>query len=273
MLIHTTAAALLTTPFLWLSGVQKRIVIHHNPVGTYQGGIWVVLEKLMGSVGFYTHIVFVGQRGLDEIAGFPAPYRRRATLILNGVSLPPVGRIDRETRRTECDVAEGELFVLSVGGVERQKNQQVLVDAVARCQSVRLVVAGDGSLRPGLMARAEEAGASVTWLGKVPRTQVAELYRCADVLAFPSLHEGRSLTLLEAVLAELPVVSSDIPENRAVLGNQAVYLDPTDVEGWAATLQELSDDATSLQDLRSRLASQDVVGIDQMTESYLTLFG
>lgn len=268
VIIHTTAAALLAAPVLRLLGVKRRIVIHHNPVGTYQSGIWVRLEQLMGTIGVYSDIVFVSEKGLALVGDWPAPYRDRARTILNGISLPSIESREEDVIRKECRVNRGELFVVSIGSLERQKNQKVIIEAAAAVPGLRLVIAGEGSLRDDLEKQARDLDAPVTFLGKVDRDVVVELYRHADVLAFPSLHEGRALTLLEAAVAGLPVVSSDIPENVAVLGDSARYLDAEDVDAWIQVFRELAATPDELNELQVLMDNCNVTTVDDMVDGY-----
>ncbi|NNF64075.1 MAG: glycosyltransferase family 4 protein [Acidimicrobiia bacterium] len=270
-IIHTTAAALITTPLLRLLGVRRRIVIHHNPIGTYQGGPWVWIEKLMGSLGFYTDVVFVSEKGLDQVADYPARYRQRASTILNGVSIPAVTPRSRELVRQSFGIEPGQLMALSVGSLEHQKNQRVIVEAAGDAESVHLIIAGDGPLRPELERLAKELDVAVTFTGNIPRAEIVELYHTADVLLFPSLHEGRPLTLIEATLAGIPVVSSDIVENRAVLGDAADYLDPQDSSAWASAMTELALDPEALTSLRARMKDAEVTTVDDMVDGYEAL--
>jgi glycosyltransferase involved in cell wall biosynthesis len=62
-----------------------------------------------------------------------------------------------------------------------------------------------------------ELGRDVVLAGTLSDTELHEWYRSADALAFPSTKEGWGLTVLEAMAADLPVVSSDIPVLREYL--------------------------------------------------------
>jgi glycosyltransferase involved in cell wall biosynthesis len=55
---------------------------------------------------------------------------------------------------------------------------------------------------------------------------MADLYRLADGLLFPSRAEGFGIPMVEAALAGLPLFCSDIPPFREIAGNAAVYFDP-----------------------------------------------
>ena len=79
-------------------------------------------------------------------------------------------------------------------------------------------------------------GASLEVVGAVTSGGLAQEYAGADVLAYPSLHEGFGLPLLEGMAAGLPVVCSSATCLPEVAGNAAQLVDPADVEGWATAL-------------------------------------
>jgi glycosyltransferase involved in cell wall biosynthesis len=104
--------------------------------------------------------------------------------------------------------------VLFVGRLDQEKNLPELIDALAvirEATEVQLLIAGTGSQRARLAARARERGieAHVHFLGFVPDEQLPALYAAADVFCMPGVAELQSLVTLEAMAAGLPVVAAD----------------------------------------------------------------
>lgn len=120
------------------------------------------------------------------------------------------------------------------GGIARRKGSRILLEAYARARSrlgagALLVVAGDGGggepeYRAGWFADAERLGlavegaragdADVALLGHVAADRMPALYRAVDVLANPSTREGSGVLALEAAVAGVPAVVSDIAGQR-----------------------------------------------------------
>lgn len=143
-------------------------------------------------------------------------------------------------------------YVLTVATVEPRKNLITLVRAMAAMpEQVRrrwpLVIAGskgwkNSSLYAAAAPLVEEG--TVRFLGYVSDPDLPWLYAGATLFLYPSLYEGFGIPVVEAMACGVPVVTSDIPVCREIAGDSAVYLAPTDVEGWAeAIVRLMRDDA------------------------------
>jgi glycosyltransferase-like protein len=191
-----------------------------------------------------------------------------AVVIHNGVEadrFAPIGPERRAAVRESAGVA-GRFVFLSVGGIEPRKGSVFLVQAMAilaREPAPRpvLVVVGGHSFQDYTRYRDEvlatlpglglELGRDVILAGSISDVELAEWYRSADALVFPSVKEGWGLAVLEAMAAELPVVSSDIAVLREYLtpDRTAVMTRAGDAESLAGGMRRLVCDA----ELRQRL--------------------
>lgn len=84
--------------------------------------------------------------------------------------------------------------------------------------------------------------------------------------------EGMSLALLEAIGYGLPVLVSDIPENREVAGDGAFYFPPRDVAGLGAALRDILDDPASIDLSARRLAALPHASWGAVARSYDALY-
>jgi glycosyltransferase involved in cell wall biosynthesis len=137
-------------------------------------------------------------------------------------------------------------YVLWVGSLEPRKGVGALVAAmvqvVKKQTAAALVLAGyPGWQNETLISQADRAqlGPALREMGRVPEHVLRGLYAGATVFAFPSLHEGFGLPVLEAMSAGIPVVASDIPAVREVAGDAAVLVAPGDTSAWAEALSEV----------------------------------
>lgn len=129
----------------------------------------------------------------------------------------------RTLARRSLGIEENTPVVLAVARIEPQKGLDTLLRAVPRLRAavpgVKVLVAGRSGSDSGRLERIMNDLAlddTVTMLGA--RDDVPELLVGADVLAFPSRWEGLGGTLLEAMALECPIVCSDLPVLREVVG-------------------------------------------------------
>ena len=116
---------------------------------------------------------------------------------------------------------DGIVVVGTVGRLTPVKDQQLLLHAVAKLRSdqpgladrLRLLVVGDGPLYPTLSRMVEELSLQdVAWLAG-DRKDVASLLQVMDIFVLPSLGEGISNTVLEAMSSGLPVIATAVGGN------------------------------------------------------------
>jgi glycosyltransferase involved in cell wall biosynthesis len=141
---------------------------------------------------------------------------------------------------------EDRQFVLWVGSFEPRKGLGTLVAAVAelarRGPAPTLVLAGYAGWRNANLIASEDRsrlGSALRELGRVPEADLHALYTSASVFAFPSLHEGFGLPVLEAMVAGAPVVASDIAAVREVAGDAALLVPAGDANAWADALSRV----------------------------------
>jgi glycosyltransferase involved in cell wall biosynthesis len=153
-------------------------------------------------------------------------------------------------------------YVLAVGTVEERKDLETAVRAVARVPGLRLVSAGAPTAyasRVGEVVRALGVGDRVSLAGYVSEERLHALYAGASALIFPSRYEGFGLPPLQALAAGVPVIASDIPVLREVLGDCALFAPPGDVDAFADALRRILADERSLRPMieRGRMRARD----------------
>lgn len=119
--------------------------------------------------------------------------------------------VDKTAKRKELGIPEDVFLVLSVGELNENKNHQLVIRALAEINNPKIhyAIAGVGPLKEYLLNLAKELDVSdrVHLLGYI--NDVPEIYKIADLNAFPSLREGLGLAAIEGLSAGLPVVCLD----------------------------------------------------------------
>ena len=126
-------------------------------------------------------------------------------------------------------------YVLAVGTLEPRKNLRTLVAAhrLLGPDAPPLVLVGSPGWGEQLALTPADRVHLTGWLSDA---ELRSLVAGAAVLAFPSLYEGYGLPPLEALACGTPVVCSDLPVLREVLGAHAVFAPAEDVEAFADAL-------------------------------------
>jgi glycosyltransferase involved in cell wall biosynthesis len=133
-----------------------------------------------------------------------------------GIDLSPFRDcIDKAMIRHELGIPGDAIVLGHVGSFSEPKNHSFLVQIAAevnrRVPDMRLLLVGDGPLRPAIERQVVDLGLEGKVIFAGPRSDVPELMRGAmDVFVMPSHHEGLPLAGIETQAAGLPAVISDV---------------------------------------------------------------
>jgi glycosyltransferase involved in cell wall biosynthesis len=186
---------------------------------------------------------------LVEKLGWPA---EKIEVSYNAVDM---ARVEVEAPRglREDLGGEGRPLVLTPARLDAQKGHRVLFEAIAQVPDALFLLAGEGPEREELEALVREQGIGdrVRFLGR--REDVPQLLAACDVFALPSLYEGSSLAVLEAMAARIPIVSSAIGGTDELIadGRSGLLVPPGDAEALAVALRRVLED----ESLRRSLAT------------------
>ncbi len=120
-----------------------------------------------------------------------------------------------------CKIPEDALVLLSVGELNKGKNHQMVLDALASMKrpNIYYFICGQGSRQKRLEQYAARLGVSsrVRMLGY--QKNMPYIYRNSDIFVFPSMREGMPVALMEAMAAGMPCVVSDIRGNKELISD------------------------------------------------------
>lgn len=137
------------------------------------------------------------------------------------------------------------VFLLAVGTIERRKNLEVVVRALAGLPGIPLVAVGRATPYLGelqALARTLHVDDRVRFLSAVGLPDLAALNRLATVVVYPSIFEGFGIPIVEALCSGSPIVTTRGGCFTEAGGPGSAYADPRDPEEWRATLASLFDD-------------------------------
>jgi len=145
------------------------------------------------------------------------------------------------------------VVVGTVGRIAEVKNQKLLVDGVRRLvesrpelrENLRLVLVGDGPLYDSLQVYISEIGISdLVWMAG-DRDDIPQLMQLMDIFVLPSLAEGISNTVLEAMATGLPIIATNVGGNPELIsdGENGRLITVDDDQCLAETIGDLIDDS------------------------------
>ena len=131
--------------------------------------------------------------------------------------------------------------VLSVGAFTKEKRHDLTIKAIAKLKDVKLIIVGGGGSE-----KSEIYDLGYKMLGKhgfeiltVPNEAMPEVYKKSAIFAFPTVPwESFGIAMVEAMASGLPVVATDDPIRREIVGEAGVFVDPTNTEAYAEALRK-----------------------------------
>jgi glycosyltransferase involved in cell wall biosynthesis len=240
---HGEIASLLSLP--WLASRPSVVTLHGlhllrrlSPGAPQRIG----RAGLRAIVAAANRTICVSQAEHDELDWLGKRLRATLVVVRNGLPAPPRPPVGTRTRaRAGLGLANNAVAVLYLGQLEPRKDPLTAIRAVHRAHDcnrrIVLLVAGEGPCEPKLQARADVA---VRLLGQ--RRDVTDLLAAADVFVMPSLREGLSYAVLEALGHGVATVVSDAPGNAEAVGGAGLVFPAGDDARLATVLLELAGD-------------------------------
>ena len=154
--------------------------------------------------------------------------------------------VDIDSKRKELGIPANSTIIVSVGELNRNKNHEVIIRALAEINNsnIHYIICGKGPLKDYLMKLSKELhlDQNVHILGY--RKDVIEILKSSDIFAFPSIREGLSVSMMEAMAAGLPVVCSEIRGNTDLIkdGEGGIIVKTTDIMAYAISIRKIMGD-------------------------------
>jgi glycosyltransferase involved in cell wall biosynthesis len=201
--------------------------------------LYKFITPIIKKIWKHADFVIANSEGLKELALKSEP-AHEIGVIYNG--------IDIYEFHPESALKDSSKFrIICVSRVTPRKGIRFLVQAFKtlseKFSQVELVIIGDGNERKSLedLARGLNLGEKVNFMGQVPHENLHEHYSKSDVFVLPSLNEGMSNTMLEALASGLPIVATDTGGTKELVTEG--------VNGFVVGMQDSKDLADKIEKL------------------------
>jgi len=228
--------------------------------------------------------ICISQYDQRAMTGMPFA-RRKLHVIHNGISEIPF--LSRDTARAvlfspiEINSHEKDLWLLSIGELTANKNYIVGIDAVATynataSQKIFYAIIGNGEQRQEIerYIASNHLGNQIKLLGFIPDGR--RYMRGFDIFFLPSKKEGVPYVILEAGLADIPVIASNVGGIPEIIddGKSGLLVGPGNTAGFTQALKTMSEDmqerGRKAAALRSKIASD--FSLQSMLEQTIKLY-
>jgi glycosyltransferase involved in cell wall biosynthesis len=219
-------------------------------------------------------MVGVSNAVAHDIKRYDRVSKRKIKVIYNGIDIQYFDRhISKEEARKLFNLPPDGLIIGSVGRVTEQKGHRYLIEAAAKLKNNYVVIAGDGPLAGELKRLADGLNINFIFLGELSYDQIPKLLHAIDIFCFPSLWEGFGISLVEAMASGLPIVASDIPPHREVIGDAGILVPVGNESALADKLKNLIADVSLRESLGKKAKDRaNNFSVDNTANAYNELF-
>lgn len=243
--------------------------VFHSYYGKTKTSVFLFIERLLAL--FATdRIITITDQQLKEInKDFSVGNEKKFAVIPLGIDLAALAQAEdaRSKFRAEFGIKDNEFLIGFVGRLTEIKNISMVLKAAKKCledagpdDHFRFMIVGDGHLHKELEKETRELGIGERVLFAGNRTDIPAVYSGLDLVALTSLNEGTPLSLIEAMAAGRPVISTAVGGVVDLLGpveeridgaavcERGISVSSNDVDAMALGIREFSrnDELSSL---------------------------
>jgi len=185
------------------------------------------------------------------------------------MSIIPNGVDTEQFKPLPNGVLHKPLRLISTGRLIERKGYRYLIEAISEMKDVELSLVGDGNLRQQLEELAKILSVKVKFLGSKRHEEIVSLLQSADVFILPSLNEGMSNSILEAMACGLPIIATDTGGSSELIQGNGVIVAKADADTLRKAIVQLQSDPSLVGTMgrRSRELAEKMDWL-LMSESY-----
>lgn len=186
--------------------------------------------------------ICVSTKNLEESISCGFTTQDKCVVLPNAIDGSLFHPMDKEKARKELGFSNEDFIVAFIGRFYRRKGVDRVSDAIKLLKDKAVKSIFIGTNNPGENIEPDCNG--ILFKGQLPHDEIPKYLNASDVFVLPSLAEGCSNSIVEAMACGLPIISSDLPFNHDILNEgNSILIDPNDINAIANAIQTLKNDA------------------------------
>jgi len=247
-----------------LTRVPKRIYciggwVFNEDLPKWKKSLYVWIERVSAK---WKDVIIVVHPGDEELANkLQIKPQEKLITIPNGINIKEFESklFTREDARGKLGIDAEALIVGTIANAYPPKNLLNYLEVCKKAHEadsrLHFVIIGHGPLFCELQKKRDDLGAQDYVMLTGRRMDAPALYRAFDLFALPSSKEGMSITLLEAMAAQVPIVATDVGAAKWMLGRGAVIVSPGNLDELAEAIVALAKNEIKQKEI-SRIARE-----------------
>ena len=174
--------------------------------------------------------------------------------------------------RNELAIPTDAIVLLSVGELNKNKNQKIVIRAISELKrtDVYYVICGEGELFDEYKVLTQKLGISDKVVMTGFRSDVYEFYRMADCYIHPSIREGLPASIVEAMATGVPVLATDFRGIRDIIPNRERLFDSSSISDTVRVLNNWLNESSD--DSEQENGVVDYYNLDSVVNEFVRLY-
>ncbi len=276
---HTAKAGVIGRVASLVSG-HRSIRVHtfhghllHGYFGKFKTSLVIFVEKFLAV--FTTWLLAVGEKVMDDLLAAGIGNAKKFSVMPPGLQLGPLP--SREGACATLGLDPALTYCAFIGRITKIKRPDRFLDVVALLHSkgagTHFIVAGAGELLDYCKERASKEGLPVTFLGW--REDIETVLAACHVVLLTSDNEGTPLSLIQAGMARLPVVATNVGSiSEIVLDSETGFLTDTSAAALADAMNKLISSTELRQEMGNRAREYTInrYGVERLVKDHQGLY-
>jgi glycosyltransferase involved in cell wall biosynthesis len=258
------------------------------PPDPFKAGLYFsITHRLFRSLKKFSYsrskkVIVICEAMKDILVNVYSMPEKKIIVIFNGIKLhKSIAECNKEFLLNKFKIKTGHLILTAIGRLADQKGHIFLIHAlqniIRQYPNILLLLVGDGPLKSALEAEIQRMNLSAHVMLLGYREDIEDILAITDIFAFPSLNEGLSYTLLEAMAAGKPIVASNVTGNSEAIehGETGLLCKKTDHKDLAGKILFLLDHEQKRKEMSKKAIEQISLkfNVEIMTKKTFDLYG